>query len=124
METNITRGTAETASLAGSVAQSSRYKDRDARKADSVVRNEVVYFSPVIRIDPDTQTAIIQYRDSNTGKVTNEYPTEKQMESYERSAQVAEKAPPAPVEVKEIKVEKKAEAPKEKPEVEHIDQDV
>ena len=124
METNITRGTTETATLASSVTQSNRYKERDAQKAQSSVRNEVVYFSPVIRIDADTQSAIIQYRDSATGKVTNEYPTEKQLESYEKSAHAAEKQA-VQVAAPEVKVEKKAEAPKEeKPVVEHVDQDV
>ncbi len=126
MENNISRGVAETASLASSIVQSDRFKERDARKADSVVRPEAVYFSPVIRIDPDTHTAIIQYRNSTTGAVTNEYPTPQKMESYKQPEVAKEQpqvaaAPPAKAEVKEVKakVEKKPEPP-----VEHIDSKV
>lgn len=119
METNISRGSVETASLASSIVQSDRYKERDIRKADSVVRNEVVYFSPVIRIDPGTSTTILQYRDSSTGKVENEYPTPQQIESYKHSAEAAQvKEPvvaapaPAPVKAEAPKAEKKADQPK------------
>lgn len=113
MESTITRGSAETAVLAGSVVQSNRFKERDAREADSIVRNEAVFFSPVIRIDTDTNTAIIQYRDSQTGQVKNEFPTPKQIDSYRQSSEVGQKAAPveAKVEAKpEVKVEPKPEA--------------
>lgn len=119
MDSNISHGVAETANLANSIVQSNRFKERDARKADSVVRSDAVYFSPVIRIDPDTQTAIIQYRDSSTGQITNEYPTPRQMDSYKHSAETTPPPQAAPAPKAEPKVEKKAEKP-----IEHVDSHV
>jgi hypothetical protein len=40
------------------------------------------YFSPVLKIDPQTQSVVIQYRNSETGAVTNQYPSEKDLKAY------------------------------------------
>lgn len=40
------------------------------------------YFSPVLKIDPQTQSVVIQYRNSETGVVTNQYPSEKELKAY------------------------------------------
>ena len=51
-------------------------------KTDSVVKSDETFFSPVIKIDRENQTAILQFRDSETGEVTKEYPSES-VKAYE-----------------------------------------
>jgi hypothetical protein len=119
MEKNITKGSNEASALISSVAQSSRFKERDQKKADSVIHNsEVVYFSPVIKIDAETSAAIIQYRDSETGAVENEYPSPRQVDSYKKAA------PQEPVVVAAPVAEAKKPIKVEKPIVEHIDAEI
>lgn len=74
MEVTPTRPNPELNHLVASALQGSRFKERRQREAESDVHNQVVYFSPVIRIDPETQNVVIQYRDSETGDIKNEYP--------------------------------------------------
>jgi len=101
MEINNTRpATAELASLTAASVQNDRFKDRKAIEAQSDVRSDAVYFSPVIKIDKDTQAAVIQYRDEETGEVQNEYPQREKVQRYE---QAQEKAPP------EVRAEPRAE---------------
>lgn len=45
-----------------------------------------VYFSPVIKIDRATSTAIFQYRDGESGEVTREIPTGKEIKAYSKDA--------------------------------------
>lgn len=40
------------------------------------------YFSPVLRIDSETQKIVILFRDENTGEVKRQYPSERQLEAY------------------------------------------
>jgi hypothetical protein len=40
------------------------------------------YYSPVLRLDSETQRTVIQYRDVSTGKVQIQYPSERQLEAY------------------------------------------
>jgi hypothetical protein len=54
--------------LAGSVSEPSRY------------------YSPVVRIDSETQRTVLQFRDGSDGKVIVQYPSEKQMEAYRSKA--------------------------------------
>ena len=62
------------------------------------------YYSPALTIDPATGTDVIQIRDSSTGAVTAQYPSEKDLKAYsEKSlkpenppAAHAAEAPPAP----------------------------
>ena len=80
------RLSSEASALIASASQSSRFKEKDVRKADAITKaSEAVYFSPVIRIDAETSAAIIQYRDSETGAVKNEYPSPKQVEQYSKA---------------------------------------
>ena len=44
------------------------------------------YFSPVMRIDVDTQKAVLQYRDSETGDVERQYPSKERLKAYGGSA--------------------------------------
>lgn len=50
-------------------------------------KQSVVYFSPVIKIDRSTSTAIFQYRDRSTGEVTREFPTKGEIAAYESKGQ-------------------------------------
>lgn len=43
------------------------------------------YYSPVLRLDSETQRTVIQYRDVTTGKVQIQYPSERQLEAYRAS---------------------------------------
>jgi len=49
------------------------------------------YYSPVVRIDSETQRAVLQYRDGSDGKVLAQYPSEKQLEAY-RNRAIADRA--------------------------------
>jgi hypothetical protein len=93
METVPPRGSTETANVASAPLQKNRFNERKLREAETVTRSEAVYFSPVLKFDAVTSVISIQYRDSKTGEVQNEYPTPKQLESYRKSAETT----PAPV---------------------------
>jgi hypothetical protein len=41
-----------------------------------------LYFSPVVRIDPQTEVAVWEIRDPETGKVTRQYPREATLKAY------------------------------------------
>ena len=49
------------------------------------------YYSPVVRIDSETQRTVLQFRDGSDGKVLVQYPSEKQLEAY-RSKATTERA--------------------------------
>ncbi len=50
------------------------------------------YVSPYISVDTNFDRAVLQIRDSDTGDVLNQYPTESQLQAYKR-AQAAETQP-------------------------------
>lgn len=133
MEVTTARPANEATTLAAASVQSSeRFNERRVKENDSQVdANKVIFFSPVVKIDKDTQSAVLQYRDSSTGEVKNEYPSEKQLKSYESAQELeqpevqvvvlpkpeakaevkAEVKEPVKAEVKEpVKVEAKAPA--------------
>jgi hypothetical protein len=90
MEINSTRpATIEIASVSAAEAQATRFKERKLREAQSDVRNDAVYFSPVIRINPETQAAVIQYRDEETGEVESEYPHKVKADAYQHAQDTA-----------------------------------
>jgi hypothetical protein len=103
MEVNTSRPGTEAASLTASALQNVRFKERRLREAESDVRNDAVYFSPVVRIDSETNTAILQYRNSETGEVLNQYPNKRQLDSYEH-AKVLEQPEKAEVKVEDESV--------------------
>ena len=49
------------------------------------------YYSPVVRLDSETQRTVLQFRDGSDGKVLVQYPSEKQLEAY-RSKATTERA--------------------------------
>lgn len=113
METTPTRPTPELNHLIASALQGVRFKERRQREAQSDVQNQVVYFSPVIRIDPETQNVVIQYRDSETGTVTEEYPNiPDKMTAYLQAASTTDSEPVIiPVVTEEASMPVPAEAP-------------
>ena len=72
-------------------AQTDQAKEQKLAEAQAS-KQSVVYFSPVIKIDRSTSTAIFQYRDRESGEVTREFPTKSEIKAYES------KASPEPVE--------------------------
>lgn len=115
MEINNARpATAELASLTAAAVQTDRFKERKKIEAYSDVKSDAVYFSPVIRIDHETQAAVIQYRDRETGEVKNEYPQQhdKGVHAYEHASQERE-AVKADVEVIRV-IQEEAPEPVEK----------
>ena len=53
-------------------------------RRDSIERDlaKYSYFSPVTRIDVETHTAVLQYRDSATGDVERQYPSKERLKAY------------------------------------------
>ena len=56
------------------------------RKADTVA-GEVRYLNPRIQFDRESGSVIIQYRDTKTGEVKEEFPPKLAAESYSKRAQ-------------------------------------
>ncbi len=105
---NNTRPAAiDIASISAAEAQAQRFKERKLREAQSDVRNDAVYFSPVIRINPETQAAVIQYRDEETGEVESEYPHKVKADAYQQAQEFASSQ-------REIKVLREEPAPTSK----------
>ena len=48
------------------------------------------YFSPVLKIDQATQAVVIEYRNSQTGAVTNQFPSEKDLKAYAAQQKLSE----------------------------------
>lgn len=65
-------------------------------EAQSVAKTEETFFSPVVKIDAQTQAAILVFRDTKTGEVTQEYPNKAKVGAYEAS----QKSSSPPVEEK------------------------
>lgn len=82
MEITPGKPATELASLMSASLQNARFKERKLREAESDVHSDVVYYSPVVRIDKDTQTAVLQYRNSETGEVSREYPKKAALDIY------------------------------------------
>lgn len=50
---------------------------------------EASYLSPVVRLDTDTQTALLVFRDSGTGETLFQYPSERTLQQYKDIADQA-----------------------------------
>lgn len=57
------------------------------------------FVSPYISVDTNFDRAILQIRDSDTGDVLNQYPSESQLEAYRRAQQVEPQRLRSPEEV-------------------------
>jgi hypothetical protein len=64
---------------------SGRREQAPAAGATAAVGAGGPYYSPVLRLDSETQRTVIQYRDVATGKVQIQYPSERQLEAYRAS---------------------------------------
>jgi hypothetical protein len=64
----------------------SAQQDADPRTTVSQDSEASRFYSPVVRLDPETQRTVLQYRDANSGKVVMQYPSEKQLEAYRNRA--------------------------------------
>jgi hypothetical protein len=64
----------------------SRTAQEEADPLVSTAAEPSRYYSPVVRIDSETQRTVLQYRDGSDGKVLVQYPSEKQLEAYRSSA--------------------------------------
>lgn len=62
--------------------QTDQAKEQKLAEAQAANKQSVVYFSPVIRIDRSTNTAIFQYRDRESGEVTREFPSKAEIDAY------------------------------------------
>lgn len=101
-----TRPTPELNHLIASALQGTRFKERRQREAGSDLQNQVVFFSPVVRIDAETQSVVIQYRDTETGEITNEFPNPNRTTAYQHASETTPKemSPMIPVDIKETSV--------------------
>lgn len=81
METKIVAPPERTAA----VLPSREHEVAAAQVEDSAAKLETagsIYLSPVVRIDNETQTAVLQYRDPTTGKVLRQFPPKAASETY------------------------------------------
>jgi hypothetical protein len=84
--------------------QSDPVKQQKLAEAQSTSKQQsVVYFSPVIRIDRATSTAIFQYRDKESGEVTREVPSESELQAY-----LSKDSPDKPVDDDAVHIEEDA----------------
>jgi hypothetical protein len=45
-----------------------------------------MYYSPVVRIDPQTQQAVWEVRDPQSGRIVQQFPSEAQLRAYREAA--------------------------------------
>jgi len=115
MEVNSARpaATEVVSTTAAAAEQAGRFNERKSREAQSDVKNDAVFFSPVVKIDKETHSTVIQYRDSNTGEVTRQYPDKAIIGAYEQAQETAPPAKEVAVETKDAPVVASEEKPVE-----------
>lgn len=59
--------------------------DRQLMELPSPAPNVAAYLSPFIRLDLQTRLAIVQYRDSETGEVQQQYPSPRVVREYQQN---------------------------------------
>lgn len=79
---SVTRVAAEQQSTARSLAA-------NPQRVQEVARTP--YISPYISIDRGSNRAVLQIRDSDTGDVLRQYPTESQLKAYRNAQQTTER---------------------------------
>jgi len=88
------RGARQTESAQTSVADLSGFAASSARGGDSggeeirlpsSTPNLAVYLSPFIRLDLETRLAIVEFRDSQTGAVKQQYPSPRAVKEYQQN---------------------------------------
>ena len=63
-------------------AKTAQATSASSKPADPVAESKNFYFSPALVIDPKSGTDVLEYRNSSTGVVTNQYPSEKDIKAY------------------------------------------
>jgi hypothetical protein len=78
------------AALTGSVGRSAGFARSEAAQtpapAATAEKPQEPYFSPVFRFDKAARVLVFQFRDSETGNVTRQYPSEKVVKLYRDNA--------------------------------------
>lgn len=78
------------AALTGSVGRSAGFARSEAAEtpapAAQAEKPQEPYFSPVFRFDKAARVLVFQFRDSETGNVTRQYPSEKVVKLYRDNA--------------------------------------
>lgn len=99
------RGARQSVALQYSVANVSGFAAASARGGDtggeevrlpSSTPNLAVYLSPFIRLDLETRLAIVEFRDSQTGAVKQQYPSPRIVEQYRQNLPESSDLQPAP----------------------------
>jgi uncharacterized FlaG/YvyC family protein len=77
--------------LRGPAEQQSAQQNFASNPEKTQVAAKTPYVSPYIAIDRNYNKAIIQIRDSETGDVLRQYPTESQLKAYQAAQQITER---------------------------------
>jgi hypothetical protein len=67
-------------------AQVTQKATADTQKAASTSVTQTYYFSPALVIDPKAGTDVLEYRNTSTGAVINQYPSEKDIKAYTQNS--------------------------------------
>ena len=67
------------AEIAQTTAKTAAETQKSAASPSSI---QPYYFSPALVIDPKTGTDVLEYRNTSTGAVINQYPSEKDIKAY------------------------------------------
>lgn len=86
------------ANVSGFAAASARGGDTGGEEVrlPSSTPNLAVYLSPFIRLDLETRLAIVEFRDSQTGAVKQQYPSPRIVEQYRQNLPESSDLQPAP----------------------------
>ena len=109
----IETGAVNSTQALASVTSSTRQPEAKAppEKATPSISIGETFFSPVIKIDRENQTAILQFRDTETGEITKEYPSES-VRVYEEAPKREEqpvKTAPATAEAEVVEIQQRAQ---------------
>jgi uncharacterized FlaG/YvyC family protein len=75
-----------------SVEQNSTARSQSANPEKTQEAAKTPYVSPYISIDSQSNRAVLQIRDSNTGDVVTQYPSEGQLKAYQSAQRLSSQA--------------------------------
>jgi hypothetical protein len=81
------------ASASVTAAPARRGEQGAAAREEPRVPQEQRYLSPVFKYDSKARVVLFQFRDSDTGDVTRQYPSEKVVKLYQNGAAKADRTP-------------------------------
>lgn len=82
-----------TTSAAGAGAQQAVFARKEQQQLEKPQAPVAPYVSPRVRVDNLTNIAMIEFRDSETGAVVNQFPSEKQILAFQKAESLGENAP-------------------------------